>query len=455
MAIEKGGGEIRGGERGESAADRGSVFWFTLALQRQDPGAAGAPAQLSQLAKLSTLVVDDNATNLEILDKQLQAMGLAVDLARDPATALGLLADPARRYDVALLDMHMPQMSGIDLAKAVRSLLPERRRMKIIVLSSVGSVLPAEGLTELNIAAWLKKPVRQLELQRCIAEVSAPKPKRAHLAYPLLPAPESEFEARILLVEDHAINQIVAQKMLEGLGCKVTLAGNGHQALAALAHGHVDLVLMDCQMPEMDGYMATRQLRLLEQTEGMGRVPVIALTANALEGDRERCLDAGMDDYVTKPFQRDTLATVLARWLPGKKRLAHTLSGVPSRIDLQDRDMAIDRKALETIRALANDTAPDLLDQVLRLYFESASELVGKLRVGLAENDMNAVGRAAHSLKSSSANVGAIRLADLCKRLEAAARSGDFGPDLPDIEEVEAEYELVRAALEKELGATV
>jgi PAS domain S-box-containing protein len=445
--------QMMGGEIGvQSAADRGSVFWFSLPLQRQD---GAAPAQPSQLARLATLVVDDNATNLEILDKQLQALGLAVDLARDPATALGLLADPARRYDVAILDMHMPEMSGVELAQAVRSLLPERRRMKIIVLSSVGSVLPAVGLSKLNIAAWLKKPVRQLELERCIAEVTAAKPKRAEPARPPLPAPDRDFQARILLVEDHEINQIVAQKMLEGLGCKVSRAGNGHEALQTLAHGELDLVLMDCQMPEMDGYTATRQLRLLEQAEGTRRIPVIALTANALEDDRERCLDAGMDDYLTKPFRRDTLAAVLARWLPGKRALSHTPGGVPSRIDLQDSDMPIDRKALETIRALANDTAPDLLDQVVRLYFDSAPDLVAKLRAGLAENDKDAVRGAAHSLKSSSANLGAIRLADLCKRLELAMRSGDLGPDLPDIEEVEAEYELVRAALEKELGATV
>jgi HPt (histidine-containing phosphotransfer) domain-containing protein len=182
---------------------------------------------------------------------------------------------------------------------------------------------------------------------------------------------------------------------------------------------------------------------------------VIALTANALEGDRERCLDAGMDDYLTKPFRRDTLAAALARWLPGKKGLAHQPSGMPGRIDLQDSDMAIDRKALNIIRALANDSAPDLLDQVLRIFFESAPELVGKLRAGLAANDKDAVRGAAHSLKSSSANLGALRLAELCQRLELAARTGDLGPDLPDIEEVEAEYELARAALEKERGATV
>jgi len=215
---------------------------------------------------------------------------------------------------------------------------------------------------------------------------------------------------------------------------------------------------MDCQMPEMDGYTATSELRHREKEAGVAHVPVVALTANALAGDRERCLAAGMDDYISKPFRRDALAAVLARWscVPAEhSEDPHSEEHTMAPDTEPTAPAAVDQRALDGIRSLANDTAPDLLDQVIRLYLGSAAELLAQLRAGLQANDKDAVRVAAHTLKSSSANLGATALADMCKQLEHAARVGTLGPHLPSITQVESEYDRVRIALERELGATV
>ncbi|PWT76363.1 MAG: hypothetical protein C5B46_01290 [Proteobacteria bacterium] len=266
----------------------------------------------------------------------------------------------------------------------------------------------------------------------------------------------TRVDARILLVEDNEANQIVVQKMLDQLGFHTTVTSNGIEALALLARERFDLVLMDCQMPEMDGYSAAAELRKREaEAGGTSRLPVIALTANAVECDRDRCLAAGMDDYLSKPFRRDTLAAALARWLSHGAVTAAAPAPTAFASEAENLPAAIDRKALDAIRQLGGPATPDLLAQVIRIYLETAPELLETLRSGLAAGHVDAVRNAAHTLKSSSANLGAGTLSGLCKQLETAARNGALTPDLATMECVDFEYARVRHDLERELEAMV
>jgi signal transduction histidine kinase/DNA-binding response OmpR family regulator len=447
--------QMMGGEiQVDSVPGQGSTFHFTVPLGKQPLEDTPALLDISAFAGYSVLAVDDSAAARRVLEQHLLALGLSVTTVSDARIAMRLLENRESPYHLALLDVQMPEVGGLDLVKQIRAQMPHRQTMKIALMNAVGVTAATADFKALDIAAWLKKPIRQPELNRCVMEALGLGSKTPDNAHGALPSEHMRFDARVLLVEDHQVNQVVARTILERLGCRVTMAGNGCEALDALARERVDLVLMDCQMPEMDGYTATTLLRERECAQALPRMPVIALTANALQGDRERCLAAGMDDYLTKPFRREALCATLARWLPA--RVATTVpedapKPGPTRMDVGG---ALDTTALETIRALGGEQTPDLLEQIVRLYLEGAPDLIASIRTGLASADNDKVRLAAHSLKSSSANLGATGLAELCKKLEMAARANALATDAPALPEVEAEYERVCIALQHEAGVT-
>jgi two-component system sensor histidine kinase/response regulator len=214
--------------------------------------------------------------------------------------------------------------------------------------------------------------------------------------------------------------------MLEFLGCRCTLAADGRRALEALEHDGFDAVLMDCEMPEMDGFEATAAMRLREVAGGKARVPIIALTAGAVEGDRDKCLAAGMDDYLSKPFSIDQLEAVLRRWLPQALAVAH-----------------VDAQVLETL-LIQTGGGPALLKTLIGAYLRDAPQRLDAIRQGMAHGDAAAVARAAHAFKSSNANLGALALAELCKRLEAHCRAGATAGAETLVDAVEREFVYVR-----------
>ena len=259
------------------------------------------------------------------------------------------------------------------------------------------------------------------------------------------------IKGRILLVEDNSVNQQVTLGMLKALGCQSDIAGNGQEALDAIAREPYDLVLMDCQMPVLDGYEATRILRTRERESGGGPLTVVALTANALPGDSDRCLAAGMDDYLSKPFTIHKLHETLAKWITGdgKRDGGRGVEAPLTTSDsAADRTHPINPAVLDGIRALDNNGGQGLLGKVLSLYLSDSPKLVEGILSATQKGDGESLRMAAHSLKSSSANVGAINLSELCRKIEEMARAGDM-PAAGDLllGRLEEEYQSVREAL--------
>ena len=295
-----------------STPGEGTEFRFSVRVTQAAEALRAVPAR--SLAGVRVLVVDDHAVNRDVLRGHVTAWGGVADCVASGDEGLRRAAESAQPYDVALVDLQMPGMDGLSLASALRR---DRRhdRLCVIVLSSVGRDVPAGTLAEHRVDRCLAKPVRQSELYECLAaHVRQPVMAEAPMVPPV-PA-KSQFAGLVLVVEDNEVNQQVATAMLRRMGCEVDVVANGRECLTALEQARYDLVFMDCHMPVMDGFAATAAIRALESRHSRARQPIVALTADALAGDSEKCLSAGMDDYLAKPFGLGDLRAVLERWLP-------------------------------------------------------------------------------------------------------------------------------------------
>ena len=314
--------EMMGGLIGaDSEPGKGSTFWFAVPFAKPTDEARFRPAPRSELRGLRVLIVDDHATNRRILEHHVESWDMEPEAAADGATALRALAaaaDAGRSFDLVLLDYQMPHMDGIELARRIRA---DSRfdAARLVMLTSLGRRGDAARAREVGIAGYLTKPVGSSLLFNTLATVVGREPTLTHAQIVTRhTCREADVlgEALVLLVEDNPVNQTVASRMLAKLGYRSDVAGNGREALAALDRVTYDLILMDCQMPVMDGFAATAAVR--EHPNG-GDVPIVAMTANAMRGDRDRCLERGMDDYLPKPVKLRDLQAVLRRWLaPGQ-----------------------------------------------------------------------------------------------------------------------------------------
>jgi len=397
------------------------------------------------LVGLRALIVDDNASNREILQQHLQSWGIEAVAADSSAAALAVLtAAEAPRFDLAVLDDHMPGMDGIQLARLIRQ---DARwsTLRIILQSSRDDRDNAGEMSQL-FSAILTKPLRRAQFFACVSRVMTMQPGAATdvpLAGSAAAAPVAPARAvgpRILLVEDNPVNREVAIGMLESLGCAIDAAENGWLAIEAMNTQTYDAVLMDCQMPVMDGLTATGEIRRREQNSGAARVPVIALTANAMDGDRERCLAAGMDDFLSKPFTQQQLATLLRRWL-ALRTLPEPERREPSRVPL------IDAGVLRNIAALAK---PTLLNSMIELYMQHSPRLMAAIESAAANMQAEALFQAVHTLKSSTANLGGARLALVTKECETLVRAGGVAQAAPLVARIRKEYQEFCTALMRE-----
>jgi PAS domain S-box-containing protein len=310
---------LMGGEIGfESTPGHGTAFWFTLTLEQQLSSAPRQPERGS-LDRARVLVVDDNKTNRTILHRQLAAWGIRDDAAASGPEALECLRREAAQgdpYQLVILDMQMPDMDGVDVARAIKN-DPALRDTILVILTSLAYHPDDVDLQRIGISAYLTKPVKQSRLYDCLATVltegGAPD-RPATVGRSSIRASAGLSAIRVLVAEDNPINQKVALRLLEKLGVRAEAVGNGLEVIDAMTRSRYDVILMDCQMPELDGYETTARIRQREQASpALGHQYIIAVTAHALEGDRERCLAAGMDDYLSKPIRVDRLAAVLER----------------------------------------------------------------------------------------------------------------------------------------------
>jgi two-component system sensor histidine kinase/response regulator len=460
-----------------SEPGRGSTFSVFLPLAFRAGGSADkaagaampAPAPANRRAP-RVLIVDDNATNRCILEHYLEpphARAQSVASAQAGLEAVRAAVADGTPFDLVLLDYQMPDVDGMGFLRALRADLGIANT-PCVVLSSLGDRV--EEADVLGVSAWLAKPVRKSQLESVMAQVqgitlTGPVPK---------PTPVESWSAgaRVLLVEDNRVNQQVALRMLKTFGIVASIAENGEAAVAAIQAEPFDLVLMDCQMPVMDGYEATRKVRAWEAAAHDGaprpRVPIVAMTANALLGDRERCLAAGMDDYVAKPIKRDVLAVVLAPWLNSAMAPDSEASGevaVPSAgsratngltgdlpLDLPPMvDAALDPAIFAQLSELMGSELTDIVDTYLR----DTSAQIAAMDGALAQLDLVTLRRCAHSLKSSSAAVGAVAVQSTSQALEAHARiSGGFDQVEGMVAAVRSTFELVRPILLQKIAAT-
>jgi PAS domain S-box-containing protein len=412
----------------ESEPGKGSTFHIALTAEQADvPARIPADEGLPKLSGKRILIVDDNATNREIVSRQTRSWGMEPVAVELPSEALALI-EAGERFDVAVLDMLMPELDGIALAREIRQRLED---LPLLLLTSLGRLPSARSATE--FAAQLAKPLKASQLYDALMrvlgeEVTAPEPVAAGSDGKAVTSP-----LRILLAEDNAVNQKVALLLLERLGYRADVAWNGLEVLEALEREPYDVVLMDVQMPELDGLDASRRIR--ERWAAEVRPRIIAMTANAMLEDREACLAAGMDDYVAKPIQPDVLAEALRQARPLARR-DEASSG--------DGGVTLGATALESLRELGGD---EFVAEVTSTFLADAPTLLATMRRALEQQDADELRRAAHTLKSNGATLGAEEFSELCRELEDRAKSGELagGGELAD--RIETEYARVREAL--------
>lgn len=468
----------------DSIVGYGSTFNFTISTTQAPATTQTKSASESPLAGSRLLIVDDNATVGKILTNQIQDWGGTAMATCEASEALKCLRSPSQ-FDLVMVDMQMRKMDGLTLAKEIRT-LPGCSNMPLVMLTSSHDL--QQDLGELA-GRVLYKPIKQSKLYQLLTEILvtgerghdysgngrqriaglsvsdgllAEASERNSKPTSTLPQIAQELPLRILLTEDDPTNQKVALYTLARLGYEADVANNGMEALSALHRQSYDVVLMDVMMPEMDGMTATRQICQEWSQSKLGYKPwIIAMTANAMQGDREACLAAGMDDYISKPLRVEELIKALKN--SSSERIVDGEIDVKHKEELRNETKTeyieekseisnlcaevLDVKALQNLSDMLGPEAQTVMQEVIESYTADAPKLLEAIAVAISESDADSLHRAAHTLKGSSATIGAMRLSSLCKQLDTLARSGSASPAPGWKQQMEDEYEKVKKAL--------
>ncbi len=459
LAISKQLAELMGGEVGvASKENQGSEFWFTVHLGKQANCRQIKRLPPADLQGVRVLIVDDNATNRDIQTPRLASWGMRPAEVADGPTALQELSRAAKDNDpfrIAVIDMQMPGMDGETLGRAIKA-DPLLADTQMVMLTSLGIRGDARRFEAIGFAAYATKPIRHQELKGVFSLVLADQAGATGAAQRPIATRytaremHNEFSgrtARILLAEDNITNQQVALGILKKLGLRADAVANGSEALKALETLPYDLVLMDVQMPVTDGLEATRQIRDPLSAIKNHRIPIIAMTAHALRGDREKCMEAGMDDYVSKPVSPQSLADVLDKWLPQKTTVSQDTikySVETTIIPAKTSQVPVFDKAVMMARLLDD---PDLARTVIEGFLLDIPRQIDTLRSYLETGDALGVERQAHTIKGAAANVSGECLRALAFEIEKAAGGGDLDDVSTRMVELEQEFERLRSAM--------
>ncbi len=450
----------------ESEIGKGTEFSFNLILEENHDAKKRVISFGSRdLKGISALVIDDHLIRAEVLKQQLAEFGMVCVSTVNGVEGMDKLKS-ARQEDISF-DVVILEMDGLEEIRKIKA-IPKLEKIPVIILTSIGTRGDGLSVFQSGGSAYLTKPVRQSDLHAALLSVldlstgdkSAKLVTKHSLAEDII-----NSDLNVLVAEDNEINQIVARGMLKQYGCGVSIANNGKQAVEMFIKESPDLVLMDCQMPEMDGYQATAEIRKHEKKLNI-KTPIVAMTANAMKGDKEYCLRAGMDDYLGKPFKKGELETILQRWdhrnQPQyqvdiiKSTRPVLAEGTP--ISNQEIDNSksiatvIDPKALQTINELQIEGEPSLLLDILEAYLSGAETKIDQLRDDPSNLTLKNLQMIAHFLKSSSANVGAMRLSEICKEVELECRNNTIDNIEEQIIKIESEFNAVKSALKIEIS---
>jgi CheY-like chemotaxis protein/nitrogen-specific signal transduction histidine kinase len=448
LAISKQLVQLMGGEIGvRSVPEKGSTFWFTARFEKQLESRRSEAKSQGSLKNIRALIVDDNSTNRKILAHQLASWGILHDEAASARAALQMLRSAVhdrKPYDIAILDLMMPEMDGLDLAKNIKG-DPSLCLVKLVMLTSYGRRCDSDTAHDVGVAAYLTKPVRQTELFDCLVNVidqqqltaethELSKQQTAQFSRELAQEANPYQHKLILLAEDNVVNQRVAARQLLKLGYRSDAVADGREVIEALERIHYDLVLMDCQMPEMDGYEAAVEIR---RREGKSKhTLIVAMTANALQGDREKCLAAGMDDYISKPVRPEELAVVLERVFAAA-----------------EFDSLFPPVDLERVFDVAGTPGSPELVEILDAYLDAMSANLVRLQTAIELGDATEIDFIVHGASGMSANLGMTAVLGPLQEIERRCRK-DPTADLTDLAtELSRQFERVKTVLTDSVAA--